>query len=622
MKPTPGIPESPRAQRVLVLAPHPDDEIVGCGGLLLQLLASGSLVEVVFLTDGSGGDETVENREGYAARRREEATAVAAQLGFAAVFLDARDGELAAHLEAIAARVRARILAHAPALILVPSPLEASSDHRAAFATLREALAGDDIGAGVEILCYEVNQPGRPDLLVDVSAEVAGIEAAMALYSSQEARHPYLAAALGLRRFRGLSLPPGVSAAEAYVRLTPNDLRTRSPARLVLDLGGSPALAVVDEFPTVSVVVRTLDRPGLLRQALASLAQQTWRRTEVVLVNDGGTPPEVPGDFPLPLVRLDLPATRGRADAANAGIAAAGGELIAFLDDDDLADPEHIETLARTAAAPGVDIAYVDAAVGTYILDPGSVHGNGWSLLERRVPYSRDFDADLLLVDNYIPFNTIVIPRRLLDRVGPLDPELPFFEDWELLIRLAARTRFHHLARVTCEYRHFRGGSHIFGESPRARADFLTVKARVIARHSDRLGPLEIASIVDHLRAEAVMAEEEARRWREDGAKAVDQAARLDSAFAGLRSEHERLELSWQRLQQEIARLHTTEQQLHEALGGRDQQLGEREGEIQRLLASEAALYGEVARLQGLIEAMESTQAWRWHRKLEGLRGR
>src|SRR5690606_14673216 len=113
-------------------------------------------------------------------------------------------------------------------------------------------------------------------------------------------------------------------------------------------------------------------------------------------------------------------------------------------------DPEHLETLARASRTAGVEVAYVDAAVVTYTLA-----AEGWQEVERRVPYSRDFDPDLLLVDNYIPFNTIAVPRRLLAEVGPLDESLPFFEDWELLIRLSRRVRFHHLAKVTCEYRHF-----------------------------------------------------------------------------------------------------------------------------------------------------------------------
>ncbi len=58
------------AHKVLVLAPHFDDEVFGCGGLLAQLAESGAEIRVLYLTDSSGGEEITENRDDYAARRR------------------------------------------------------------------------------------------------------------------------------------------------------------------------------------------------------------------------------------------------------------------------------------------------------------------------------------------------------------------------------------------------------------------------------------------------------------------------------------------------------------------------------------------------------------------------
>ena len=78
--------------------------------------------------------------------------------------------------------------------------------------------------------------------------------------------------------------------------------------------------------------------------------------------------------------------------------------------------------------------AYSDAAVGVYEL---AGDGGGWRQVERRLPYSRDFDPDLLLLDNYIPLHTLLAERELWLAAGPFDAELPFFEDWDLLIRLA-----------------------------------------------------------------------------------------------------------------------------------------------------------------------------------------
>ncbi len=369
----PGSTEAIHAASALVLAPHYDDEVLGCGGLIAGLAAAGAVVRVLFLTDGSGGAEDVADRDAYGRRRREESARVCEILGIAGCdHLGLPDGALDQHLDAAEQGIRRALLTLRPDLLLVPSPLEITRDHRAAFAALHRLLGPLREGAAavdsleplrdLRIFLYEVNHPGHPDLLVDVSAEQERLERAMAAYASQEERHPYWNAGLGLRRFRPLSLGPGVMLAEAYRRLRVDDFTTRSPAQLIRHLGGLPEVAEVREGPRISVVVRTRDRPELLAEALASLAAGTYRRTEVVLVNDGGRPPVVPGDYSLPVVRVDLAQSQGRAAAAQAGVAAATGEYVAFLDDDDLAAPEHLATLAGLVAAAGVRVAYTDAA--------------------------------------------------------------------------------------------------------------------------------------------------------------------------------------------------------------------------------------------------------------------
>ncbi|MBV8200935.1 MAG: glycosyltransferase, partial [Acidobacteria bacterium] len=522
------------------------------------------------------------------------------------------------------------------------------------------AAAGEPADlAGLRVLLYEVNQPAYPDLLVDVSDAEPRLREAMACYASQEERHPYLAAALGLRRFRTLSLGPGAGLVEGYRRLALEDFTTRSPAQLVRHLGGEPALLEVREGPRISVVVRTRDRPELLAEALASLAAGEYRRVTVVLVNDGGAPPEVPGGFAdpgaadrgapgrsLPLVRLDLPAPRGRAAAAAAGIAAATGDFVAFLDDDDLAAPEHLATLAGMVGGAAVRVAYTDAAVGVYELDGEA----GWTCRERRLPYSRDFDPDMLLVDNYIPFNTVLIERRLLDEAGPPDQALPFFEDWDLLIRLAALAPFHHLARVTCEYRHFRGPmNHVFGERPRERADFLLVKARVLAKHAARLTPAALARAVDTLRGELVAEREAAaaggRRLeavRQEHAELVranrelsaerfhfeDRFHAVNGELRALRDDHQRVRDDHQRAREETQRL-GQEMAAHDAAAAR--LAAELSTELRRVYGEESRLraaadeqsahlgrtYAEIERLHQLIREMEASRAWRLHQWLQ-----
>lgn len=120
--------------------------------------------------------------------------------------------------------------------------------------------------------------------------------------------------------------------------------------------------AITDStVPRVSVVVPTHNRPALLREALASIAAQTCTDWEVVVVDDGSTPPidaaalEAVVNGRLRLVRHDQP--RGVAAARNSGFAAARGELIAQLDDDDRLAPEALS--AATQALRNADVAFI-----------------------------------------------------------------------------------------------------------------------------------------------------------------------------------------------------------------------------------------------------------------------
>ena len=238
------------AVRTLVVAPHFDDEVLGCGGLIRRLTLAGAPVDVLFLTDGSGGVEEIADRSSYAARRRDEAEQVVRLLGCSGCeVVGIRDGALAAARGEAAAAIRRRLLAptgQRPGLVLVPSPLEICEDHRAAFAALPDVLRGaneeDELAEtarALEVWLYEVNHPGYPDRLVDVSDCRATLEQAMAIYASQEERHPYLRAGLGLRQFRTHTLSPEVELAEGYRRLAASDFAGNDLAALVAEVGGS-----------------------------------------------------------------------------------------------------------------------------------------------------------------------------------------------------------------------------------------------------------------------------------------------------------------------------------------------------------------------------------------------
>ncbi|MCY3966536.1 MAG: PIG-L family deacetylase, partial [Acidobacteria bacterium] len=635
----PSAPESVVARRVLVLAPHYDDEVLGCGGLILQLAAGGAKVACAFMSDGSGGVEGPPEgftEDEYSERRRAEADAAAKVLGIGSVehlgsLLGLRDGSLASSLDRLTGSVEELLEQRKPDLLLAPSPLEATPDHQATFRALHEALINrrqgrteegeelasqdDDSSPGdltLRVLCYEVNHPFYPDLLVDVTAEMEGVAEAMSRYSSQLERHDYMASCQGLRRFRSLSLPESCRYAEGYCQLKASDFTTRSPAQLIAHLGGAPSLVEVTSPRRVSIVVRTYNRPRRLAEALDSLARSTYRNVELVLVNDGGRPPEVAEDFPFDVRRVDFEDNRGRSAAAQAGVDAATGDCIGFLDDDDVFAPEHLETL--TAQLSGdVDVAYTDAAVVSY--RPGK---GGWVECGRRLAYSRDFDRGILLLDNYIPFHTVLMTREAIERAGPFDEQLPVFEDWDLLIRLSRDADFVHIARTTCEYRHFLGGAaagvaggHALGGAASSRGDFEALKARVLAKHAAELDSDALAGAVTRMRREAVLAGEAARAQIRDRERALERLQSSHEERGGeierLQARERELESSHEELGSEVGRLQAREQELessHEELGSEVARLQARERELE---SSHEELGSEVGRLQAREQELESS---------------
>lgn len=128
----------------LVVAPHQDDEVLGCGGTILRKRDLRAPVTLVFLTDGATSHARLMPPAAMRARRRDEALAAADRLGIAPArvhFLDAPNRELAAHAGPAAARL-AEILAEAvPAEVYTPWSGEPPVDHAAAHAVTVDALA-------------------------------------------------------------------------------------------------------------------------------------------------------------------------------------------------------------------------------------------------------------------------------------------------------------------------------------------------------------------------------------------------------------------------------------------------------------------------------------------------
>lgn len=187
--------------------------------------------------------------------------------------------------------------------------------------------------------------------------------------------------------------------------------------------------------PDLSVVVPTRNRPSLLPVAVASVLAQTYDDLEVVVVDDASDRPAIAAlagldDHRIRLLRHET--NIGLAAARNSGIAAARGERIAFLDDDNTWEPTFLEHLVAAADAYGDGPGVVAASAAT-VRDEVSATTSV-------VAGARDGSTTLAtLVDGVHPFaSSLLVPRTLLDIHGGFDERLGRFEDYDLFLRWAA----------------------------------------------------------------------------------------------------------------------------------------------------------------------------------------
>ncbi len=438
--------------RVLMLAPHPDDETLTCGGTLILHADHGDAVKVLFLTDGSRGDFTqTHSAKRLVTLRKHEAVEACRVLGISDLeFWGFADRQLPVSGQAMD-RLCKLLLDYKPTLIYAPSPQEFHPDHRAAAELIWHAATRTRIDA--EIAFYESNQPIVVNRLVDVSAVQERKAEACECYRTQLRHHPYADAATSLSRYRALPVAPAVTHAEGFFVVDsaeivghPLDWFTVRQRLPVAELRAA-------ERPLVSIVVRTKDRPSLLREALSSIFTQTYPNLEVVLVNDGLVDVStIAGEFAQVFpIHVVATAGAGRTAAANAGARYANGKYLNFLDDDDLLYSMHIERLVSFLEHTGARVAYSDCERVRY-----EWAGEEFQLTsDKPVIQGVQYDRDRLYYHNFIPFMTAVFEKSLAEEIGFFDESLEVLEDWDFWIRAARITDFQRLPGVTARYRFF-----------------------------------------------------------------------------------------------------------------------------------------------------------------------
>lgn len=206
--------------RVAILAPHPDDEIFGCGASACKWVEQGATVQAFIITSGvvqgEYGDqpESEKKRRDKAEQRAQESRDAAKLLGLAEPqFLERQDGELLDDLD-IELLLLEKLEAFQPTTIVAPSIWEMHRDHRA-VAQLGLRLV-QQLESVKQIALYEVGMPLKPNVMEDISAYQTRKWQAMQCFPSQLETQHYAEQIRGLNCYRAYTLGLDVTSAEAF----------------------------------------------------------------------------------------------------------------------------------------------------------------------------------------------------------------------------------------------------------------------------------------------------------------------------------------------------------------------------------------------------------------------
>ncbi len=205
--------------------------------------------------------------------------------------------------------------------------------------------------------------------------------------------------------------------------------------------------------PLVSAIIPTYNRASLVCQAIDSIMQQTYGRIEIIVVDDGSTDDtrqrlEAYGSA----IRVISQPNAGPSAARNRGIRAAVGEIVTFLDSDDVWHPtkiaRQVSILQRTGAPCCICNAEIEAGEGAHVrtfeyaaLRPAAEEGIWENVTE-------------VLSTRFLMLTQMVAIRRcVLERIGGFDESLWILEDYDLALRLSLEGPWCFIAEPLVTYR-------------------------------------------------------------------------------------------------------------------------------------------------------------------------
>jgi len=209
------------------------------------------------------------------------------------------------------------------------------------------------------------------------------------------------------------------------------------------------------EMPRVSIVIPAYNVAPYIGETLATVFAQTFTDFEVLIVNDGSPDTEEFERAIMPYrerIRYLKQENRGASAARNAGLCAARGELVAFLDADDLWLPNYLAEQLKFIGEYGCDLACADALIFGASADAGQSYMD--SLMKSAPPEGLVTFLELVNADRSLITSGVVVRRDLVLEVGLFDETLRNAQDFDLWLRLARHgARLAYQRKVLLSYR-------------------------------------------------------------------------------------------------------------------------------------------------------------------------
>ena len=201
----------------------------------------------------------------------------------------------------------------------------------------------------------------------------------------------------------------------------------------------------------ISIVITCYNYANYVADAIFSALGQTYENFEIIIVNDGSTDnsEEVISRFlDDPRIKYIKQKNAGQANAKNTGIRNAKGDFMAFLDADDMWEPDKLEKQVRLFNNPNVGVVYSRARY---------IDGNGNPLdFKLQNKYLRPRSGKVtewLIFDNFVPFSSSVVRRECFEKVGLFDESLKMGIDWDLWLRISVHYEFDYVDEPLLLYR-------------------------------------------------------------------------------------------------------------------------------------------------------------------------